>query len=261
MTIPFYQVDAFTDERFKGNPAAICVLDKWPTRSCLQAIAAENNLSETAFICAQSAGYAIRWFTPTTEVDLCGHATLAAAYVVFNHLNPQLSRVDFNSRSGLLTVYKDESGWLTMNFPSRPAQVCAPPPALIAGLGHSPDLTLVADDYLAVFEDEATIRALQPDFELLKQLDKRGVIVTARGTDCDVVSRFFAPNYGINEDPVTGSAHCTLTPYWCEQLHTNDLVAKQISARTGSIRCELRDNRVWLSGQAVLVIEGVLHYG
>jgi PhzF family phenazine biosynthesis protein len=262
MSVPIYQVDAFTDQPFHGNPAAVCPLPYWFDDSLLQAIAAENNLSETAFIVARDSAFELRWFTPTTEVDLCGHATLAAAFVVFNRLNYQLPEVRFHTRaSGILTVKYGAGGMLTMDFPLRRARVCPPPTALIEGLGLQPQEVLFADDYLVILASEQEVRAVRPRFDLLATLPGRGVIISAAGERTDIVSRFFAPKYGINEDPVTGSAHCTLTPYWCDRLDTTRLVAQQISARTGNIICELRKERVLLSGHAVLILEGVLHYG
>lgn len=262
MPIPIYQVDAFTNQPFHGNPAAVCPLEAWLDDALLQAIAAENNLSETAFIVAQDNGYELRWFTPTTEVELCGHATLAAAWVVFHKLGYREPLIRFQTRfRGVLTVTHGTDGMLTMDFPACPAQPCPVPAALTEGLGVQPQAVLLADDYLVVLASEEEVRAVQPRSELLATLPGRGVIITAKGRHTDIVSRFFAPKYGIAEDPVTGSAHCTLTPYWCDRLDTTRLVAQQISARTGNIICELREDRVLLSGHAVLILEGAFYYG
>lgn len=262
MSVPIYQVDAFTDQPFKGNPAAVCLLPYWFDDTLLQAIAAENNLSETAFIVANDAGFDLRWFTPVVEVELCGHATLAAAFVVFNRLHYPLAEVHFHTRvSGTLTVKRELDGALVMDFPARPAHPCTMPPALLAALGIPPQSVLFADDYLVILASESDVLNVRPRFDLLTTLPGRGVIISARGDSTDIVSRFFAPKYGISEDPVTGSAHCTLTPYWCDRLDTNRISARQISARIGSIICELRKDRVLLSGHAVLILEGVMYYG
>lgn len=262
MPIPLFQVDAFTDRPFHGNPAAVCLLEAWLDDTVLQAIAAENNLSETAFIVPHGPDFELRWFSPTTEVELCGHATLAAAHVLFSKGGYSGSHIQFHTRvSGILSVSRGQDGLLTMNFPARVAQPCPIPAALIDGLGVQPQEVLLADDYLVIVASEDEVRAIQPRHDLLQQLPGRGVIVSARGNDADIVSRFFAPKYGIPEDPVTGSAHCTLTPYWCDRLDTTRLVAKQISARTGNIICELREDRVLLSGHAVLILEGAFYYG
>ncbi|MGA8863127.1 MAG: PhzF family phenazine biosynthesis protein [Gallionella sp.] len=247
-----YQVDAFTTRLFSGNPAAVCPLDAWLDDNLLQAIAAENNLSETAFFVKSDIGFHLRWFTPVTEVDLCGHATLAAAHVIFTilgHANPAIA---FETRSGLLTVMR-QGELLVMDFPSVPPTPCAAPEALLSGLGLGlhPAEVLAADDYFAVFASEDEIRAINPDFTQLAALDLRGVIVTSRGREADFVSRFFAPKFGIPEDPVTGSAHCTLTPYWSAKLGKRVLNARQVSKRGGDIQCELKGDRVAIAGHAV----------
>lgn len=256
MKIPIYQIDAFADGPFQGNPAAICPLQEWLPDTVLQAIAEENNLAETAFYVQRDGEIQLRWFTPTTEVDLCGHATLAAAHVVFQRENPPSSVVTFQSRSGELPVTREENGMLTLNFPSQPGTSAEAPRALIEGLGAEPVAYLRSEDHMAVFEDEATVRSLEPDFRTLQQLDLRGVIATAPGDDVDFVSRFFAPNFGIDEDPVTGSAHCMLTPYWAERLNLEVMQARQLSKRTGSLRCRLETDRVHLSGNTVSYLEG-----
>lgn len=258
--IPFYQVDAFTDQAFKGNPAAVCVLDTWLSDHLLQQIAAENNLSETAFIVPLATGYELRWFTPTTEVELCGHATLAAAYVIFNYLGHASPQIEFTTRyRGQLLVAQTDDG-LTLDFPSCPALPCPTPSILTEAIGIEPQEVLFADDYLVILANEQQVKNVQIKLDLLRQLAGRGVIISARGEHVDFVSRFFAPKYGVDEDPVTGSTHCTLTPYWCAQFGKNTLVAQQISARTGSIRCKLHNDRVLLHGQAVLIIEGKFYY-
>lgn len=254
-----YQVDAFTDKVFGGNPAAVVPLSSWPEDSLLQAIAEENNLSETAFFVESGIGFKLRWFTPLKEVDLCGHATLATAHVIFNILGFPRPIVTFETRSGELLVAK-RGDLLEMDFPSCPPRPCAPSEALTRGLGPIPVAILAADDYLVVFDSEATVRSIVPDQALLSQLDLRGVIVTAPGTDVDFVSRFFAPKYGIPEDPVTGSAHCALTPYWAGKLGKKKLRAKQVSKRGGALTCELRGNRVLISGQAVSFMEAEIAF-
>ncbi len=255
MIIPMYQVDAFTDRMFCGNPAAVCLLDGWPEEGRMQAVAAENNLSETAFLVGGGGRYGLRWFTPVTEVDLCGHATLASAFVIFRFLEPDASDIAFDTRSGELRVRRD-GAWLHMDFPSQPPSPCACPEDLALGLGRRPRAVLRSTSYLAIFDTEEEIRALAPDMETLKRLDLMGVIVSAPGRDADFVSRFFAPKAGIPEDPVTGSAHCVLMPYWAQRLGRNKLLARQISRRGGEIHCTLQGDGVGLAGQAVLFLRG-----
>ncbi len=253
---PFYQVDAFTDRLFGGNPAAVCLLDRWPEDSLLQAIAAENNLSETAFVVPEGEIFALRWFTPVAEVDLCGHATLASAHVLFRERKHADTELTFQTRSGQLFVRRRESGY-AMNFPLTPSYpVDVPPEALLKGLGFSPEAVYEGTDYLAIYPSEAHIRRLQPDFSLLRQLDRRGVIVTAPGEEVDFVSRFFAPKLGVPEDPVTGSAHTQLAPYWASHLGKRKLRAWQLSRRGGALVCEVTDYRVILIGQAVTYLRG-----
>ena len=259
MELTLYQIDAFTDKVFKGNPAAVCPLDRWPSDTDLQAIAEENNLSETAFYVPAETGFHLRWFTPKAEVDLCGHATLAAAFVIFNFSDYADNTVKFESRSGELAVTKSDD-LLVMDFPSQPATPCATPQLLVEGLGKAPIEVLSSKDYMAVFDTEEDVIALKPNFETLNKLDLRGVMVTAKGNDVDFVSRFFAPRYGINEDPVTGSAHCALTPYWAGKLNKTKLIARQVSKRTGYIECELKGHRVFLSGKAVKYMEGKISF-
>jgi predicted PhzF superfamily epimerase YddE/YHI9 len=258
MQLPLYQIDAFTSRLFRGNPAAVCPLESWLADETLQAIAAENNLSETAFFVGKDGRYHLRWFTPTVEVDLCGHATLASAFVVFEHLSPDLQVVKFETRSGLLSVerYNDR---LRMDFPARPPAKCDPPPELLVGLGSSPAAVFRARDYLVVYETEEQVRAIRPDFAALEKLPALGVIATAPGRSSDFVSRFFAPGAGIPEDPVTGSAHCTLVPYWAERLRKQSLHALQVSRRGGELWCELAGDRVLIAGNAVEYLRGTIN--
>jgi len=254
-----YQVDAFTDKVFAGNPAAVVPLSSWLDDSLLQAIAEENNLSETAFFVPSEKGFQLRWFTPVKEIDLCGHATLATAHVLFEILGYANLVITFETRSGKLFVEK-RGKQLAMNFPSCPPTPCPPCAALIKALGKRPIEVLAADDYLAVFDSEATVLAIRPDHALLSQLDLRGVIVTAPGREVDFVSRFFAPKSGIPEDPVTGSAHCALAPYWANKLDKNVLLAKQVSKRGGDITCEMKADRVLLAGCAVTFMEAEIAF-
>lgn len=256
-SIPIYQIDAFTREPFAGNPAAVCVLDDWLDDAVLQNIAAENNLSETAFIVAGESGYDLRWFTPNMEVDLCGHATLASAFVVFEFLQPQADCVRFASASGELIVNKDEQGRLAMDFPATPADSLACTPLIEQALGMRPQEVYLSRDLLAVFETEQQVRSLQPDMDKILQIpDALGVIATAPGEGVDFVSRFFAPRAGVPEDPVTGSAHCTLIPYWAVRLGKNVMHARQLSRRGGDVFCEHRGERVLISGHAALYLRG-----
>ena len=259
MKIKQFQVDAFADRVFEGNPAAVCPLDKWLDDSLLQSIAEENNLSETAFFVQDGVNYHLRWFTPVSEVDLCGHATLAAAHILYEKLGFSGSVINFNTRSGILSV-KKEHDQLQMDFP-----VCFPRSSeitnqIVKGLGIRPLEVLKADDYLAVFDSEEIINSINPNFAELELLDLRGIIVTARGDDVDFVSRFFAPKFGIPEDPVTGSAHCTLAPYWSDKLGKTELIAKQVSKRGGVLKCKIIGNRVQLSGRAVMFSEGEISF-
>lgn len=254
MRIKLYQVDAFTTRIFGGNPAAVCPLDAWLDDDLLQAIAAENNLSETAFFVKTVHGFHLRWFTPVAEVNLCGHATLATAHVLFDILGYTRPSIAFETRSGILNVAR-KGAMLVMDFPAMPPKYCVPPVALLAGLGVQAVEVLAADDYFVVVDSEEAVQAIQPDFAKLAQVDLRGVCVTARGRDVDFVSRFFAPKLGIPEDPVTGSAHCALIPYWSAQLGKSVLGARQISKRGGDIQCELKGDRVTLAGHAVTFME------
>lgn len=278
MKLKQFQVDAFTDHVFGGNPAAVVPLPSWPDDVLLQAIAQENNLSETAFfvplgdgsadgplgggsVSGSGDGFHLRWFTPVAEVDLCGHATLATAYVIFEKLGHLGDVVAFDTLSGRLLVAK-KGTMLEMDFPARPPKPCSESAILSEALGRDPIETLASRDYMAVFDSEASVRSIEPDHALLLQLDRDGgVIVTAPGDDVDFVSRFFAPKFGIPEDPVTGSAHCTLAPYWAERLGKNPLAAKQVSKRGGSLTCEVRDGRVLIAGRAVMFMEAELTVG
>jgi PhzF family phenazine biosynthesis protein len=252
MSVPYFQVDAFTNRVFGGNPAGVCPLEAWLPDEKLQAIAAENNLSETAFLAGRDGAYDLRWFTPTVEVDLCGHATLAAAFVIFHELGFSGERISFQTRIGELGATR-EGDRIVLDFPAWPARRCPDVPALLAdALGWMPLELFKTRDFLAVFASEEDILALRPDPALLTRLDCLGVICTAPGTDSDFVSRFFAPGAGVPEDPVTGSAHSTLIPYWSERLGKTKLFARQLSQRRGELFCEHRGERVGIGGQARL---------
>jgi PhzF family phenazine biosynthesis protein len=255
MKLPLFQVDAFTRRMFGGNPAAVVLLDEWLPDETLQAIAAENNLAETAFVIPRPEISPLRWFTPGMEVDLCGHATLATAYVLFEYRFPSLSRVTFSTRSGNLIVARD-GNLLSMDFPARPGRPIEVSDQIVSALGMRPKEALLARDLLVVFEREGEVRTFRPDFERIGALDVFAVIISAPGETVDFVSRFFAPRAGVPEDPVTGSAHCTLVPYWAARLGKDKLVAKQLSRRGGDLSCELRGDRVLISGNAVEYLRG-----
>ncbi len=262
MRIPLFQVDAFTERPFTGNPAAVCPLAEWLDDSLLREVAAENNLSETAYFVGHDDKFEIRWFTPRCEVELCGHATLASAYVLFNILNPGLAIATFKTRfSGPLTVCRD-GDFLSMNFPATFPRICAdPPPALARGLGSAavPQCILEAGrKYIVVYDSGQTVRNVRPDFGYLEQLHPFCVVVTAPGDEVDFVSRYFAPSYGVPEDPVTGAAHCALAPYWAQRLKKARLHALQVSERGGELWCEMAGERVILKGHAVLTMQGAL---
>jgi len=259
MKIKQYQVDAFATRAFEGNPAAVCPLEKWLDDDLLQAIAEENNLSETAFFVPSAKGFSLRWFTPFKEVDLCGHATLATAHIIYESLGFTGTVISFETRSGDLFV-KKQGSVLQMDFPAYKLTACEIPETLVQGLGVRPIEVLADDDYLAVFDSEATVRAITPNHALLGLLDLRGVIVTAPGADVDFVSRFFAPKIGIPEDPVTGAAHCKLAPYWAGKLGKNTLSARQVSKRGGNLACEVKNDRVVLSGSAVTFMEAEIAF-
>jgi len=258
MKIPYFHIDAFTTKAGHGNPAGVCILENWIDDKIMQTIASENNLSETAFLLQNGSSYEIRWFTPISEINLCGHATLASGFAIFNYISPELSEISFKSHlSGELSITKN-NGLYFLDFPSLPATICKTPSDIIKAFGIVPMETLKADDYLVVFENENQISSLNPKFELLNQIDGRGVIVTAKGTKSDFVSRFFCPKYGINEDPVTGSSHCTLIPYWHEKLQKNRMHAFQLSPRGGELLCEIHDSRVSIGGNAIYYMQGTI---
>ncbi len=256
MEIRIYQVDAFTDKLFGGNPAAVCPLQEWLPAALMQNIAMENCLAETAFYVEEKEGLRIRWFTPTVEVDLCGHATLATAFVLFNQENYQGDKIVFNSRSGPLTVAKS-GDMLTLNFPTDTLQEVRPVPELEIGLGLKSSKTFKGKtDYMLIFENEEQIRSMSPDFGTIGKVEARGIIVTAKGNQVDLVSRFFGPQSGVDEDPVTGSAHTSLTPYWAKFLNKTELTARQLSNRQGDLNCKLMGDRVEISGRAKLYLVG-----
>jgi PhzF family phenazine biosynthesis protein len=257
MTIPIYQADAFTSQLFGGNPAAICPLTDWLPDEVMQKIAVENNLAETAFFVKTDNGYLLRWFTPEYEIDLCGHATLATAHILFTELGFTEDVIHFETvKSGVLTVQRNGDKY-TMDFPSRPPIPIETPNGLVESLGGiKPNAILRSRDYFLVYDSEDIIRDIAPDFFALSKMDTVGVIVTAPGKDVDFVSRFFAPGAGIPEDPVTGSAHCNLIPYWAKKLGKDQLHAYQISARKGELWCELKGDRVLMSGKAVTYLKG-----
>jgi PhzF family phenazine biosynthesis protein len=258
MKLEIYQVDAFTSEPFHGNPAAIVPLDAWLPDETMLNIAAENNLAETAFFVPEGDGFGLKWFTPTVEMDLCGHATLGTAFVLWDQLGYSKDTIDFQTRSGKLTV-KREGQMMVMDFPSRPAAPTERPDGLAAALGAEPAEVLKARDLLCVYNSEADILGLKPDFKAIRDLGVHAVSVTAPGERSDFVSRFFAPNVGVDEDPVTGSAHCTLIPYWAERLGKTTLFARQVSQRGGEIQCELIGDRVKMGGTAVLYLKGEIY--
>ncbi len=259
LQIKRYQVDAFAEKLFTGNPAVVCPLGSWLSDDQMQSIAMENNLAETAFYVKEKEGLRIRWFTPTVEVDLCGHATLATAYVLFFHENYSDDKIVFNSRSGPLTVAKSGE-LLTLNFPVDVFKEVSAIPELEEGLAAKPQKTFKGKtDYLLVFEKEETIRKMNPDFKKIAQVQARGIIVTAKGDTLDFVSRFFGPQSGGDEDAVTGSAHTTLTPYWASVLNKTEFQAAQLSARGGRLHCKLIGDRVAISGQGKLFSTGLIY--
>jgi PhzF family phenazine biosynthesis protein len=258
MNIPIYQVDAFHHELFKGNPAAVCPLEKWLSNDLMQAIAMENNLSETAYIVKVQAGYEIRWFTPLSEVDLCGHATLASAHVLFNHLSYEQDTIAFFSASGILYVKRRKDGRIYLDFPAHKPRKVKNIGLFGEAMGKQPLLAFKAKKLMLVYENEEEVLELSPDFKLLESLNEVGVIATAPGKDFDFVSRFFAPAVGINEDPVTGSAHTHLIPYWSEILNKKYLSAWQCSKRGGILLCENENDRVLIGGHAVTYMNGTI---
>jgi PhzF family phenazine biosynthesis protein len=259
MKLPIFQVDAFASKIFSGNPAAVIPLEYWLEDGQMQQIAEENNLSETAFFVDRDGWFQLRWFTPQNEVDLCGHATLASAYVIMNKIQPDLNEVKFGTHSGELRVTKNDDVF-SMDFPAHPPEKCDIPKNLLAGLDKEPKEVLASNYYLVVYENEKEIRELHPYMTKLKELDRMAVIVTAPGDNVDFVSRFFAPAVGIPEDPVTGSAHCTLIPYWAEKLGKRKMQARQVSCRGGELFCELNDSRVTIAGKGVLYMQGTIQF-
>ena len=260
MKIPIYQIDAFSEDNFSGNPAAVCPLDNWLEDTILQKIAAENNLSETAFLVRKDNTIEIRWFTPVSEVELCGHATLASAHVLFNHLGYQQSELHFQSRKrGLLSVTRKEA-LLELNFPADLPEPALPPEGLLKAVGKKPlEIWKGRTDYLLLYGSQEDIEEIRPDFGLLKSVQARGVMITAAGYEYDFVSRFFAPAVGVNEDPVTGSAHTTLTPFWAHRLNQLSMEAYQLSARGGFLKCTLSGDRVLISGKASTYMIGEIY--
>ena len=255
MDLSIYQIDAFSSCVFEGNPAAVCPLDEWLPDETMQSIAEENNLSETAFFVPKDDGFHIRWFTPASEVDLCGHATLGSAYVLFNILGYKNEAIQFDSKSGVLVVTKQDD-WLTLDFPKQPPVYCETPKEIVEAFNKEPIECMMSEDIIAVFENEIDIESANPDFEQLKKLDSRGVIITAKSMRYDFVARFFAPKYGIPEDPVTGSAYTQLAPYWASKLGKQKFKAKQLSSRGGELYCEILGDRVLISGKATKYMEG-----
>ncbi|MCP4178525.1 MAG: PhzF family phenazine biosynthesis protein [bacterium] len=256
MKIQFYQLDAFTTSKsFSGNPAGVCILDEWLQDEILQNIAMENNLSETAFIVEKSDHYELRWFTPKVEVDLCGHATLATAYLILEYLKPDMDSVKFKYNDGDLSA-KKLGDMVEINFPARPPENCKTPELLIEAIGKWPREIYQSRDYVLVYDSEEDIISMQPNMSLLSQVDCFGVIITAKGEKCDFVSRYFAPGCGVPEDPVTGSAHSNLIPYWSGKLNKKKLHAMQLSKRGGEIHCTDKGNRVLMAGKCTLFMKG-----
>ncbi len=261
MKLSIYQVDAFASKVFEGNPAAVVPLEAWLPDEVLQAIATENNLSETAYIVQEAAGYRIRWFTPAYEVNLCGHATLATAHTLWQHLDFKGDVLHFSSKSGPLMVRQEAEGSYTLDFPADPPQVYADKDSIAAAL-RQPVLEVYKgkDDLMAVLPKQSLVETLQPDFSAIAGLPCRGLIATAAGETTDFVSRCFYPGAGINEDPVTGSAHTLMTPFWAEKLGKTDMKAAQLSARSGKLDCRLEGNRVLISGQAQTYMFGEINF-
>jgi len=260
MKYTIYQVDAFAEKVFQGNPAAVVPLEDWLEDKLMQEIAMENNLSETAFFVKTDAGYHIRWFTPEFEIDLCGHATLASAYIIKNFVEPHLAEINFTTQKAGALRAMAKDGIYTLDFPSRMPQPCQTPGQLLKSLGITTAVeVLKSRDYFVVLPNEDAVKNADPDFTLIKELDSVGVIVTAKGQSADVVSRCFYPGAGIPEDPVTGSAHCNIVPYWSEKLGKSKLFCKQLSQRGGDLHCELQGDRVLMSGKCVLYLEGEIN--
>lgn len=257
MKLTMYQVDAFAETVFTGNPAAIVPLEDWIDDLLMQKIAMENNLAETAFFVKTDTGYHLRWFTPEFEIDLCGHATLATAYVIKNFVEPHIAEISFSTeKAGVLKAAAQE-GLYTLDFPARVPEPCAVPDRLFASLGISNAVEVLRSrDYFVVLPNEEAVRNIEPDYTIMKELDSIGVIVTAKGHEADAVSRCFYPGAGIPEDPVTGSAHCNIVPYWSEKLGKTKLFCQQLSPRHGNLECELQGDRVVMSGKCVLYFQG-----
>jgi len=256
-----YQIDAFSSKLFGGNPAAVCILKEWLKSETMQSIAAENNLAETAFVVERESDFEIRWFTPAVEVALCGHATLASAHVLFKHLKYEKNTIEFYSRhSGRLSVTKNND-LLTLNFPQDELNKIDPPPDILAAFKKAPlEIYKGKTDYLLLYESQHDIEESDPNHFILKNSDARGIIITAPGNEVDFVSRFFAPGSGIDEDPVTGSAHTSLTPFWAERLGKKKLTAQQLSQRKGELTCELVGGRVKISGKAITYMIGKIYF-
>lgn len=257
MKIDLYQIDAFASKQFEGNPAAVCPLDEWLPDALMQSIAAENNLSETAFLVANGQAYDLRWFTPISEVDLCGHATLASAYTLFEILGFAGDKIEFNTSSGMLSVVRDGE-YLKMNFPAQVPVKCETPPEITKAFGVEPSICLKATDLIVVFNSEKDVRNAAPKMALLEQMECRGIVITSLAEDYDFIARFFAPRVGINEDPVTGSAFTQLVPYWAQQLNKSIFKARQVSARGGDVDCELLGDRVMIAGKAIKYMEATI---
>jgi PhzF family phenazine biosynthesis protein len=262
----YHVIDVFTDKLFGGNPAGVCLLDKWLPDEVLQNIAAENNLSETAFLVKRDGYYDLRWFTPALEVELCGHATVASAFVLFEETEKAASELKFKTMSGIMAVTKTDD-LLYLDFPSRPVTPCPSYQTFEKSFGVKPVAVFKAVDFLVLVDSEETLQNIKPDFSLLKRIkseegldsDRFGIIVTAKGSDCDFVSRFFAPNAGIDEDPVTGRAHCSLIPFWSEKLDKKVMTARQLSKRGGVLYCEDNGERVKIGGRAARYLSGEIN--
>ena len=262
----YHVLDVFTDKLFGGNPAGVCLLNKWLPDDVMQNIAAENNLSETAFVVKQDGYYDLRWFTPTLEIDLCGHATIASAFVLFEETEKTADEIKFKTMSGMMAVTRKDN-LLYLDFPSLPAPPCPMYQTFEKSFGVNMEAAYKAADFLVLVDSEETLRNINPDFSVLKQIkaetgvdnDSFGVIVTAKGSDCDFVSRFFAPNGGIDEDPVTGRAHCSLIPFWSGRLHKKVMIARQLSQRGGMLFCEDCGERVKIGGKVVRYLKGDIH--
>ncbi|MEM9545199.1 MAG: PhzF family phenazine biosynthesis protein [Bacteroidota bacterium] len=259
MELDIYQIDAFTDRTFGGNPAAVCPLEKWIDPYIMQQIAAENNLAETAFFVRNNDVYEIRWFMPHDEIDLCGHATLASAFVIFNYLQPELDVIQFTSQSGILKARKTGNGTIELDFPSRPPNKIEIPEEIYKAFNHKPIEASASRDLLLLFNSEEEIRTLTYDLSILKALPYLCIVPTAKGSDVDFVSRVFDANATMPEDPVTGSAHASLIPYWHKKLSKNSLIAKQLSEREGDLQCRIDKDRVFIGGQAVLYLKGKIY--